>query len=77
MEAEPNRTPWFPARKSPVREGWYEVVSMADGRMMADWRCLGGEYAFWIYADFGPIPMRRKIRDVRKWRGLIAPPGRE
>jgi len=50
-----------------------EVVSAADGRMMADWRCHGGEHAFWIYADFGPIPMRRKIWDVKKWRGLAAP----
>ena len=71
----PPCTPWFPARRPPCREGWYEVVSAADGRMMADWRCHGGEHAFWIYADFGPIPMRRKIRDVKKWRGLIAPPG--
>jgi hypothetical protein len=65
-------TPWFRANRPPAREGWYEVRTADGGRLMADWRTIGGESAFWIYAEFGANPMRKKIADVRIWRGRLA-----
>jgi len=70
--AAPLYTRWFSARKAPLREGWYEVMSADGGRLMADWRKIGGEAAFWIYAEFGAIPIRKKLAHVKQWRGMLA-----
>lgn len=70
--AAPLCTRWFSARKAPLREGWYEVMSADGDRLMADWRKIGDVMAFWIYAEFGAIPIRRKIAHVKKWRGMLA-----
>ena len=53
----PIYTRWFSARKAPSREGWYEVMRTDGGQLMGDWRKIGGEAAFWTYAEFGAIPM--------------------
>ena len=68
----PIYTRWFSARKAPSREGWYEVMRADGGQLMGDWRKIGGESAFWTYAEFGAIPMCRKIANVKKWRGMLA-----
>ena len=49
----PMYTRWFSARKAPSREGWYEVMRDDGGHLMGDWRKIGGESAFWTYAEFG------------------------
>ena len=71
----PMYTRWFSARKAPSREGWYEVMRTDGGQLMGDWRKIGGESAFWTYAEFGAIPMCRKIANVKKWRGMLANEG--
>jgi len=68
----PIYTRWFPARKAPTREGWYEVMRDDGGQLMGDWRKIGGVTAFWTYAEFGAIPICRKIANVKKWRGMLA-----
>ena len=68
----PIYTRWFSARKAPSREGWYEVMRADGGQLMGDWRKIGGESAFWTYAEFGAIPICRKIANVEKWRGMLA-----
>ena len=68
----PIYTRWFLARKAPSREGWYEVMRTDGSQLMGDWRKIGGESAFWTYAEFGAIPMCRKIANVKKWRGMLA-----
>jgi hypothetical protein len=57
---------------APSREGWYEVMRTDGGQLMGDWRKIGGEAAFWTYAEFGAIPICRKIANVKKWRGMLA-----
>ena len=68
--SQPDRLPapiytrWFSARKAPSREGWYEVMRDDGGQLMGDWRKISGEAAFWTYAEFGAIPICRKIANV-------------
>jgi hypothetical protein len=68
----PVYTRWFSARRAPLREGWYEIMSADGDRLMADWRKIGDVMAFWIYAEFGAIPIRKEIDHVKKWRGMLA-----
>jgi hypothetical protein len=49
-----------------------DVMSADGGRLMADWRKIGDVMVFWIYAEFGAIPIRKEIDHVKKWRGMLA-----
>ena len=45
----------------------------ADGnRLMADWRKIGDVMTFWVYAEFGAIPIRKTIDHVKKWCAMLA-----